>query len=124
MLCARVIRGISSIENAVTPRSANAFALAAPISGSERPTMAWASRTEIQVGDSDLARGTGHPNLEHDPGLREQRGAVAGDPGTLLFVRRVGAPRRFTGAVSTITSRPAFVSTDTDAGTIATRRSP
>ena len=79
---------------------------------------------EIQVGDSDLARGTGHPNLEHDPGLREQRGAVAGDPGTLLFVRRVGAPRRFTGAVSTITSRPAFVSTDTDAGTIATRRSP
>ena len=45
MLWARVMRGISSIENALTPRSATACAAAGSPSGSEKPMMACPDRS-------------------------------------------------------------------------------
>ena len=45
MLWARVMRGISSIENATTPRSATAWAAAGSPRGSDSPMIAWPARS-------------------------------------------------------------------------------
>ena len=55
MLWARVMRGMSSIENALTPRSATAWAAAGSASGSEKPMTACPDRSSSDVGTARFA---------------------------------------------------------------------
>ena len=64
MLWARVMRGMSSIENALAPRSATARAAAGSPSGSENPTRACPGRSRAA---------SARPAAPAAPGLRTWR---------------------------------------------------
>ena len=123
MLWARVIRGISSIEKLVTPRSAISRAASAADRGSERPMMVCPDR--IRSRSERPASGLAPSDLtcritSADPKTSDRRVAIRA-PFASYAVSRNPASRP--APASTRTSKPCLVRLGTESGTIATRRS-
>ena len=116
MLCARVMRGISSIEKSVAPVAASARIACGAPSGSAKPMTACPDRSSRR-----LSRRRTH--LEHDVGRLEHLRARH-DRRPLRAIRLVRESRRDAGALFDDDFEPAFIRAATAAGMTATRVSP
>ena len=97
MLCARVIRGISSMARKLTPRSASERAASTAVSGSPNPISVCPGRSSARSAApvSGLAPGDAH--LHHHIGRLEHLFAAIGDAHALVGVfgiRESGAQAR------------------------------
>ena len=124
MLWARVMRGMSSIENALAPRSATACAADGSASGSEKPMRACPGRSSSM---------SARPASPAAPGLRtcsttsasaKSRACDSAIRAPFSVYALSGNPASAPASVSTRTSSDAFASDGSTPGTSATRRSP
>src|ERR1035441_2361973 len=124
MLCARVMRGISSMARKVTPRSANWRAASPAVSGSPKPMAVCPCRNSAR---------SAAPVNGFAPGLRTCRiTSAAPNTSSRLAARRTpfstysasGKPASVPAPGCMSSSTPVLFKTEMALGTIATRRSP
>ena len=92
MLCARVMRGISSIEKAVDAACASARIASGAPSGSAKPMTVWPDRSSASVGRN-------RPHLQNDVGGGEHVGSRAATVRAGLLVGGVGKSGRRPGVL-------------------------
>ena len=124
MLCARVMRGISSIEKAATPFSASACEIEGSFSGSRKATRVWPWRRRAR--SARPASVAGGDSLTRS--IRSARAATSTAVATISAPCAAYAasvkPAARPAPLSIATVSPAFTSAGITAGTTATRRSP
>ena len=125
MLCARVMRGISSMENRLTWRSAmrrdgieRGERLAEADDGLRRRA------EQFDIAAAGLGIGAGRAHLQQDFGLGENLGAALADARAFLGILGIGKAGAQPAPDSTSRSTPLFLKAAMTLGTIATRRSP
>ena len=124
MLWARVMRGISSMERKVTPRSARARAASAAVSGSPKPMTVWPWRRSGEVGRAGLGVRARAAHLQDDFGCGEDLFAVGARRTPFSTYSESGKPAGAPAPGSIRSSTPVLFKTEMALGTIATRRSP
>src|ERR1035441_4603146 len=123
MLCARVMRGISSMERKLTPRSARLRAASSAVSGSPKP---------ITVCPRRICARSCAPVSGLAPGLRtcsttSAVSKISSRPAMrtpLAAYSESGKPAWLPAPASRINSAPVLFSTESAVGTMATLRSP
>src|SRR3954471_14485976 len=116
MLCARVIRGISSIENAIAPASASVRIASGVPSGSANPITVWPRRS--RPASAGVERTWSRMSADEKTASRGASDAPAAS------YALDGKPAATPASRSTTTSRPAFFKAAAAAGIRATRFSP
>ena len=125
MLWARVVRGISSMENDVTPVAASFWSVSTFPNGRRKPIRCWSGRTSGRSASPVLSLAPTPSTCVMTPAVLN----TSARPGTIfapfddvVLVPIAGCHRR--RPLSTTTSRPALSRLGMTAGTSATRRSP
>ena len=124
MLWARVMRGISSMERKVTPRSARARAASAAVSGSPKPMTVWPWRSSARSAAPVSGFAPGLRTCKITSAVRNTSSRLAARRTPFSTYSESGKPACAPAPGSMSSSTPVLFKTEMALGTIATRRSP
>jgi hypothetical protein len=124
MLCARVMRGMSSMERKVTPRSARARAASSAVSGSPKPMAVCPCRNSARSAAPVSGLAPGLRTCKITSAVRNTSSRLAARRTPFSTYSASGKPASDPAPGCMRSSTPVLFKTEMAPGTIATRRSP